>query len=113
MRRAQAYYDAPDAETVSASSSAAAKPVSFGATMRGITGVDRGKVTGNIGLLQDVLIAKRFLSPGARTGVWDAATGSAYDAFLRAKGFPRGDDGRPLWQGWSALMREGGWSPVL
>ena len=112
MRRAQAYYDAPGAETLSASR-VAAKPVSFSVTMRGITGVDRGKATGNIGILQDTLIAKRFLSPGARTGVWDAATGSAYDAFLRAKGFSRGEEGRPLWPGWSALMREGGWSPVL
>ena len=76
MRRAQAYYDAPDAGAVSASGRVAAKPVSFAATMRGITGVDRGKATGNIGILQDVLIAKRFLSPGARTGVWVAATGS-------------------------------------
>ena len=112
MRRAQAYYDTPDGETVSASR-VSAKPVSFSATMRGITGVDRGKATGNVGIMQDVLIAKRFLSPGARTGVWDSAAGSAYDAFLRAKGFSRGDEGRPLWPGWSALMREGGWSPVL
>ena len=113
MRRAQAYYDAPAVGGVTAAAGATPKPVSFAATLRGITGADRGKATGNVGILQDVLIAKRFLSPGARTGVWDAATGSAYDAFLRAKGLQRGDEGRPLWQGWSALMREGGWSPVL
>ena len=113
MRRAQAYYDAPAVGAMSATRTFAPKPVSFAATMRGITGADRGKATGNLGILQDVLIAKRFLSPGARTGVWDAATGSAYDAFLRAKGFSRGAEGRPLWAGWSVLMREGGWSPVL
>ena len=87
-------------------------PISYAATMRGITVVERGKPTGNVRIIQDILRGKRFLDASHVTGIWDPETGSAWDAFIKAKGIKRGDQGRPTWQGFASLASDGGWRGV-
>lgn len=87
-------------------------PISYSAFLRGVTGVERGKPTGNVRIIQDILRGKRFLDASHVTGIWDPETGSAWDAFIKAKGIKRGDQGRPTWQGFASLVADGGWRGV-
>lgn len=88
-------------------------PISLTATMRGITGVERGKTTGNLGLLQQALLAEGLLRADQVTRIWDQPTGSAYDAYLKRKGIKRGPEGRPTLEGFASLMGAHGYRGVL
>ena len=88
-------------------------PISLTATMRGITGVERGKTTGNVALLQQALIAEGLLRADQVTRIWDQPTGSAYDAYLTRKGIKRGPEGRPTLEGFASLMGAHGYRGVL
>ena len=81
--------------------------------MRGITGVERGKTTGNVGLLQQALLAEGLLRADQVSAIWDQPTGSAYDAYLKRKGIKRGPEGRPTLEGFASLMGAHGYRGVL
>ena len=102
---------AADVRAVSAAWSARL-PISYAAFMRGVTGVERGKPTGNVRIVQDILRGKAFLAPQYVDGRWNPETGRAWDAFIKAKRIARGADGRPTWPGFASLVADGGWRGV-
>ena len=88
-------------------------PISFSFTVEAITGRMKGKPNGNLKICQEVLRKKNFLDAASVTGVWNAATGSAFDNFIKAKGIPRGAEGRWTMQGFSSLVADDGYRGVL
>ena len=105
MARAQSWYDRMgQSPEVTAAQSSTLPPYSFAVFMRGVTGTGRGKRSGNVGLLQEALVARGYLKADQVSSVWDRPTGSAYDTFLREHGIERGPDGRPTLRGVTALM---------